>query len=163
MGKNKEKGMMDNHQKDVLKVFLELHRAVGAHLEINDICQILVDKIVYITNCSGCAIMLIENSIVRVISEKGFKKSLGNIEFTIEMPVIKQIIQTKQSIITGDVQNNPQVSACLPYGCSISSLICVPIIIQEEVKGLFIWILLKRMLSLKMMLILFNYYLMKFQ
>ncbi|MFN4227190.1 MAG: diguanylate cyclase [Candidatus Ratteibacteria bacterium] len=127
---------MESYENKILNALLKIHRAVGANLEIDKVCKILVDEIKDITNCSGCAIMLIENQKVRVISESGFEKNLGNIEFTIDTPAIKYILTTKKSIITGDIKNTPEVSSCVPSGCSMSSLICVPIIIQDEVKGI---------------------------
>lgn len=119
----------------ILNVLLEIHHSVGAQLEIAEICRILVKKMIEIINCSGCAIMLIEGKKVNVIAEEGFIKRLGEIEFTTDMPSIKYIIETKQSIITGNVKESP-VSSCLPAGCSMASLICIPIIVQNEVKGI---------------------------
>ncbi|MCM8777993.1 MAG: diguanylate cyclase [Candidatus Omnitrophica bacterium] len=124
-----------DYEKQVLNVLLEVHHAVGARLEIEEICKILVNKIIDIIHCSGCAIMLIEGQEVKVIAEEGFMRSLGQVKFTTDTPSIKYIIETKQGIVTGDVKNS-SFSSCVPDGCSMNSLICIPVIIQDEVKGI---------------------------
>ncbi|MCM8821033.1 MAG: GAF domain-containing protein, partial [Candidatus Omnitrophica bacterium] len=127
--------MSPGYDNNVLNTLLEIHHAVGAKLEIEEICRILVKKIINITQCSGCAIMLIEGKNVNVIAEEGFMRSLGQVKFTTDTPSIKYIIETKQGIFTGDVKNS-SFSSCIPDGCSMNSLICIPIIIQNEVKGI---------------------------
>lgn len=127
--------MAADYDNEVLKTIVEIHRSLGANLELEKSCQILVSKFKALIGCSACAIMLIEGQKVGVISEEGFRKRLGQLEFTTEMPAIKYITTNKQSIVTGDVYNSP-TRDCVPHGCAINSLLCVPIFVNDEVKGI---------------------------
>jgi diguanylate cyclase (GGDEF)-like protein len=44
-------------------------------------------------------------------------------------------LETKQGIFSGDILNSPTAS-CVPEGCPMNSLICTPVILSGEVKGI---------------------------
>lgn len=119
----------------ILSAIARIHKSIGATLEIDEVGKILVNELTSILKCNACALLLIECDTVRVVAEKGFNKILGDIELTPELPAIQHIINTKRSIYTNDLSNSP-VSSCVPKGCEMQSLICTPVIVDDEVKGI---------------------------
>lgn len=119
----------------ILKAMNRIHRSLGVNLELGTIAHILVEELVDIVGCTGCAIMMMEDKQVLLLAEYGFKKLLGDQEFTTDMPAIKHIRDTGQCIFTGDIPNSP-ASSCVPAGCNMKSLICTPVMVQDEVKGI---------------------------
>ena len=119
----------------ILKAMNRIHRSLGVNLELGTISRILVEELVDIVGCTGCAIMMIDDKQVHILAEYGFKKLLGDNEFTTDMPAIKHIRDTGQCIFTGDIPNSP-ASSCVPAGCNMKSLICTPVMVQDRVTGI---------------------------
>jgi len=119
----------------ILSAIARIHRSLGAHLEIENVSRILIEEIVEIIGCDAAAIILIEGNNVKVKAEKGFPKKLRENEFDITTAAIKYITNTKQSIYTGNVTNTP-IASCAPSGLVMKSLMCVPIEINGEVRGI---------------------------
>jgi diguanylate cyclase (GGDEF)-like protein len=118
-----------------LTAIIELHHSLGATLELEQVCRISVREMASVLGCDGCAIMLIEGDKVKIMAEKGFSKTFGDMAFSIEMPAIGYILDTKEDIFAADVTNSPAAS-CVPQGCAMNSLICTPIMVGGEVKGI---------------------------
>jgi diguanylate cyclase (GGDEF)-like protein len=119
----------------ILKAMNRIHRNLGVNLGLGTIARILVEELVDIVGCTGCAILMIADTKVLILAEYGFKKLLGDKEFTPEMPAIKYIRDTGQCIFTGDILNSP-ASSCVPAGCNMKSLICTPVMVKDHVKGI---------------------------
>lgn len=119
----------------ILSAIARIHKSIGAALEIDEVGKILVNELTSILKCNACAFLLIECDTVKVIAEKGFNKRLGDIELTPELSVLQHIINTKQSIYINDLYNS-SISGCVPKGCEMESLICAPVIVDNEVKGI---------------------------
>jgi len=123
-----------DQQLKVLSALMTIHHSIGANLELDEIGRILVKELALIVPCEGCAILLFDDKKVGILAERGFQIMLGDKAFTTDMPAMKQIIDTKRSIHTGDVLNGPAAS-CVPVGCVMKSMICAPIIVGDEVRG----------------------------
>ncbi len=119
----------------ILEAMNRINRSLGINLELGTIARILVEELIDIVGCTGCAIMMIAGKQVHILAEYGFKKLLGDNEFTTDMPAIKHIRDTGQCIFTGDIPNSP-ASSCIPAGCNMKSLICTPVMVQDQVKGI---------------------------
>jgi diguanylate cyclase (GGDEF)-like protein len=119
----------------ILKAMNRINRSLGVNLELGTIARILVEELIDIVGCTGCAIMMIDGKQVILLAEYGFKKLLGDQEFTTDMPAIKHIRDTGQCIFTGDIPNSP-ASSCVPAGCNMKSLICTPVMVGDEVRGI---------------------------
>jgi len=118
-----------------LSAITRVHQSVGANLEIKDIAHILVRELIEIVDCDGCAFLLIENDRVVVLAERGFTKVFGKKKVDQDLPIIKQLKDSKESVITNDILNSTAAS-CLPSGCLMNSLLCTPIIVNGEVRGI---------------------------
>lgn len=120
----------------ILSAVNKLHHEIGAHLELKEVGEIMVDTLREITNCDACAILLIEGEDIKILAERGFVTSMSSIRFSREMPAIKHIIETKEYIFSNDLRKDALLSSCVPEGCRAQSLICVPICVGDEVKGI---------------------------
>ncbi len=118
-----------------LKAITRIHHSIGTNLRLEEISRILVRELVEIVNCDMCAILLIKNNKVEILAETGFPKTSEKLNFDLDMLAIKYIVQTKKYISTNDVLNSTATS-CLPKGCSMQSLICTPIMANNEVHGI---------------------------
>lgn len=118
-----------------LTALVQINHSIGANLEVEEIARIVVREIADIVNCDACAILLIEGSSVKILAEKGFSETFAGIDFNIDMPAIKYILDTRQGIFSGDILNSP-AAGCVPHGCSMNSLICTPIVLSGEIIGI---------------------------
>jgi diguanylate cyclase (GGDEF)-like protein len=126
-----------------LKATVRVLRSMSANLELEEISRISVRELVDIVGCDVCAITLIEGNKVRVLAEKGFSKIFAEIKLTADMPAIKEIVKTKQAILARDVLSSP-ASSWVPQGSPMNSLICTPIIVDEDVRGIILFYSLKK-------------------
>ncbi len=122
-------------QLKILAAMTRIHHSIGANLELEEVSRIVVQELVEILECAGCAMLLIEGDKVRLLAQRGFSKMLGEKEFSADMPAIKHIVETGECVCTGDIENSPAVG-CVPAGCSMKSLICAPVVVQGAVQGI---------------------------
>ena len=118
-----------------LKAITRIHHSFGTNLELEEIARIAVRELIDLIGCEDCAILGIDGNEVKVLAERGFSRTFGSMGFITEMPAIKYILDTRNAIFTADMAENP-AAQCVPHGYSINSLICAPIIVQGEVRGI---------------------------
>jgi diguanylate cyclase (GGDEF)-like protein len=119
----------------ILKAIFGITSSVGSELELGKVCDLIVEKVFKVINCNGCAIILIGDNGVRLQSEIGFGKSIREVEFSREMPLIKYILSTKNKLFIGNIENS-YFKYSIPRGKKTTSMICIPIIVKEEVSGI---------------------------
>src|SRR4030042_5170767 len=119
----------------ILKAIFGITSSVGSELELGKVCDLIVEKVFKVINCNGCAIILIGDNGVRLQSEIGFGKSIREVEFSREMPLIKYILSTKNKLFIGNIENS-YFKYSIPRGEKTTSMLCIPIIVKEEVKGI---------------------------
>lgn len=119
----------------ILKAILNITNSVGSELELEKVCDLMVEKIYQLVKCNGCAIILIGRDRVKLQSEIGFGSSIKDVEFSVDMPLIKYIISTKNKIFIGDIDKS-YFKYSIPRGDLTSSMICMPIIGKDRVKGI---------------------------
>jgi diguanylate cyclase (GGDEF)-like protein len=119
----------------ILQSLNRIHSSVGVNLELSTVARILVEELVEIVGCTGCAILFIDGKQVHIMAEYGFSKLFKDQEFNADMPAIKYIRDTQRCIFTGDIANSP-ASSCVPAGCNMKSLICSPVAVKDKVVGI---------------------------
>lgn len=119
----------------ILKAIFSIINSIGSELELDKVCDLVVEKIYQLVNCNGCAIILIEGRDVRLASEIGFGKNIKEVDFDIEMPLIKYILTTKNKIFIGNIDRS-YFKYSIPKGDLTTSMICMPILVGNEVKGI---------------------------
>ena len=118
-----------------LAAIVRMHHSIGASLDVEEVARIVVRELSGVVECDASAILLVEGDEVRILAERGFSKTFGKMKFHKDIPAINHILATQKSIFTGDVSGSPAASS-LPYGCFMNSLVCAPIIVNSEVKGI---------------------------
>lgn len=119
----------------ILKAIFNITNSIGSELELDKICDLMVEKIYQQVNCNGCAIILINGNKVKLQSEIGFGESIKEVEFSTEMPLIKYILSTKNKIFIGDIEKS-NFKYSIPRGDLTTSMICMPIIVKDRVMGI---------------------------
>jgi diguanylate cyclase (GGDEF)-like protein len=119
----------------ILKAIFGITSSIGSELELGKVCDLIVEKVFKVINCNGCAIILIGDEGVRLQSEIGFGKSIREVEFSREMPLIKYILSTKNKLFIGNIESS-YFKYSIPRGEKTTSMICIPIIVKEEVSGI---------------------------
>jgi diguanylate cyclase (GGDEF)-like protein len=124
---------VDNYSR--LDAIGKIHHAVGASLELPEIARIVVRILMEVLQCDGCAFLMIEDNGIDLLAEHGFKKNFKNLKINTDLPIIKEILDHKREILVGDTKSAP-VGVCIPDGCNMKTLICLPIVINEKVKAI---------------------------
>jgi diguanylate cyclase (GGDEF)-like protein len=119
----------------ILKAIFGITISIGSELELEKVCDLIVEKVFKVINCNGCAIILLDGDKVKLQSEIGFGNSIRQIEFTREMPLIKYILSTKNKLFIGNIDSS-YFKYSIPRGEKTTSMICIPVIVKEEVKGI---------------------------
>ena len=119
----------------ILKAIFNITNSIGSELELDKICDLMVEKIYQQVNCNGCAIILINGDRVKLQSEIGFGESIKEVAFSTEMPLIKYILSTKNKIFIGDIEKS-NFKYSIPRGDLTTSMICMPILVKDKVRGI---------------------------
>ena len=120
----------------ILKAIFGIVNSIGSELELDKVCDLTVNKISKVINCNGCAIFLLgDDNSIKMQSEIGFGKSIRKIEFNTNMPLIKYILKTKKKFLIDDVKNS-YFKHDVPMGNLMTSVIRVPILVKNNVKGI---------------------------
>ena len=119
---------------DYLASITRIHLRIGTIFELKKISRIYLRELIDMVDCDGGAIIQIEEGKVRILAERGFSKTFGNVELSSDMPAIAHVMDTKETILTGDVSGRP--ASYVPNGSSIKSLICAPVIARNGVSGI---------------------------
>jgi len=127
--------MQTEEELNKLRAIVRIHQSIGPILDLTQIARIAVRELINLVGCDGCAILLTEDNKVKVICERGLPRSLGDMPLKADMLAIQRIASTRQSLFTGNVADSPAAD-CVPSGSSIKSLICTPIITNDEVRGI---------------------------
>lgn len=119
----------------ILKAIYGIASSIGSELELKKVCDLIVDRVFKVINCNGCAIILIDGDRVKLQSEIGFGNSIRQVEFHREMPLVKYILSTKNKLFIGNIESS-YFKYSIPKGEKTTSMICIPIIVKNEVKGI---------------------------
>ncbi len=119
----------------ITTTLLSFHQKVEKKLETEKVFKEAVKILKNFIKCDGCAIILFGRKKAVVVSEIGFFKNLKMKEFSKDMPAIKYIIKTGKSVFTNNIKNS-KFKSCIPEGCRMNSLMCVPLKINGKIKGM---------------------------
>jgi len=123
-------------QIQIFKAITRIHQNIGTQLDLGAVSQIVVEELAAIVSCVGCAMLIIEGEIAKILAERGFaEEMLNEKEFNADMPAIKYILDTKQSICRSEAKGSI-ACGCLPVGRPMKSLICTPIVVKDQVRAI---------------------------
>ena len=122
-------------ERQKLKAVVRVLRSNSADLELEVTARICVRELINITDCDVCATLLIDGNNIEILAERGFTKKYGKIVSKADMPLVEYVVDTGQAIFTTDVQSNPLLTN-LGLQHVVSSLICTPVMLSGDVKGI---------------------------
>jgi diguanylate cyclase (GGDEF)-like protein len=128
-------GKSNEKQLKALSAINRIHGHIGENLGLEEISRIVVEELCNAVSCTACAIVLIEGEKIRILSLKGFSKMLAEGELLADLPVIKYVANKKEAICTGDIANH-HVIGSVSGACFAKSLICTPILINNQTRGI---------------------------
>lgn len=122
-------------KQQITTALLNLHQKIESKLGKEKAFREAVKILKNLIKCDGCAIILFEGKKARVVAESGFSRIFKTTEFSKNQPAINYIIKTGKSIYTGDTEQG-KFKRCVPSGCMMKSLICIPLKIKGKTKGI---------------------------
>lgn len=123
-----------NRESRILKAVFNIISSIGSELDLGLVCDQIVKKVYNMTDCNGCAIILIEEGEPVLKSAYGFGQRLEDHGFA-GSPIIKYVLKNKKNIIIGDAKNS-LFSNSLPFYDEPSSIICMPIFVKGKMSGM---------------------------
>ncbi len=118
-----------------LTALSQIHCSIRANLQLEEISQMLLDALVDVVGCAGCAMLLIGRHEMKILAEHGFQKIPEEEMISALAPAIKRVIDTKKSIHADDIAHHPAVRG-IHLGCAVKSMICTPVVINDQVAGM---------------------------
>ncbi len=122
-------------KKDITKALLLLHRNLAKELKKEKIFEKIVSILRLLVKCDGCAILMIENGEISVVASKGISKRFSKKIFNLSSKPISYIIRTGKNIVINDIDSS-KYSVCIPDGCLMKSVICIPVKINGKAIGI---------------------------
>ncbi len=118
-----------------LAAITRAHFRIGTMLELERISRIYLRELIDMAGCDVCAIMRINRDKTVILAERGFSKTIGERELSIEVPVLKHVMSTKQPVFAGDILNS-HADSYIPHRFYIDALICTPVLVSNDVRGI---------------------------
>ncbi len=106
---------------------------VGRISKLDKICRIYLRELLDVVRCDECAIVLANGDKAEILAQKVFSQIFPSAEFNSAIPAIRDMVVTKGAISTADIAGS-SVARYIPS--TIRSLICTPIILDGDVKGI---------------------------
>jgi len=122
-------------ERQKLKSIVRVLHSNCADLELEVTARICVRELINIADCDVCATMLVDGSRIEILAERGFAERYGKIVGKADMPLIEYVVDTGQTIFATDARSSPALSN-LGLQCMVSSLICTPVLLNGDVKGI---------------------------
>lgn len=121
-----------------LATLLAVERTFNSSLEIDDVLNSVMDRVVELLKAERGFIMLLENErqlMVRVA--RGIDKStIKSDDFKVSSNIINQVVVEKKPILSSNAMDDPRFDAFGSVSLhSIRSILCVPMISKERVVG----------------------------
>ncbi len=134
----------ERDQRQLADALRDTAMALSSTLNLDDVLDRILENIEKLVQCDVAMVSLIEGDVVRNIHYRSLQEkvsnrlSIGDIQANLlNIPILKQIVNTKRSYLIPDIQNDARWKAiAIPGIQRIRSLICVPIEIQERVMGI---------------------------
>lgn len=121
-------------QLGVIAAIAAIYQSIESDLSLEEIARLLVREIKGLINCDACAVMLIEDNVLKILSSFGFCRVFGVTAMSSDVPLVRCLRTTKQSMVTGNMQNNDFTGIISTD--EMNSLASIPIIADDVVIGM---------------------------
>lgn len=123
----------------ILRLLVEVGRYFNSSLEFPEVVKMVMDKVIEVLKAErGCLFLLNERNEPKMVAARGMDRTTIDAEdFSFSRNVVGQVIATKEAVLSSNAMSDPRFS---PYASvslhSIRSIMAVPIIFQDQVRGL---------------------------
>jgi diguanylate cyclase (GGDEF)-like protein/PAS domain S-box-containing protein len=120
-------------------LIVKIMHNIGAIHNLEEVYQIIAEELMQETNCSGCAILsLQDDGFFKIAARQGLMAKFEETLLSPETPAIRSIIKNRKCIYTNAVDDKEVqlLQGCIPAGSNIQSLVCVPVLIDDKVRSI---------------------------
>ncbi len=127
------------HERRALQALYEVGQAVNSTLELSDVLNQVMDRIIQLTGAERSFLMLkaeatgeLEVRVARNVD----RETLTHSEFAVSWTIVQQVAKDGRPIVTTNAQADPRFAAqesVVAY--SLRSILCVPMVVRDQITG----------------------------
>lgn len=120
-----------------LATLLEVDRTFNSSLELDEVLNAVIDKVIDLMKAERGFIMLVENEkLVVRIARNIEKHTIRSEDFKVSSNIINKVVMEKKPILSSNAMDDPRLDAFASVSLhSIRSILCVPMVTKEKVVG----------------------------
>ena len=127
------------HERQALQALYEVGQAVNSTLELSDVLNQVMDRIIQLTGAERSFLMLKDETSGELevrVARNVDRETLRHSEFAVSWTIVQQVAADGRPIATTNAQADPRFAAqesVVAY--SLRSILCVPMLVREQVTG----------------------------
>lgn len=132
---NPEEDQLDSKH---LATLLEVERTFNSSLEIDDVLNAVMDRVIQMMKAERGFIMLLETNRQLVVraARNIEKETIKSEDFKVSSNIINKVVTEKKPLLSSNAMDDPRFNAFGSVSLhSIRSILCVPMISKEKVVG----------------------------
>lgn len=127
------------HERQALQALYEVGQAVNSTLELSDVLNQVMDRIIQLTGAERSFLMLKDETSGELevrVARNVDRETLRHSEFAVSWTIVQQVTTDGRPIATTNAQADPRFAAqesVVAY--SLRSILCVPMLVRDQVTG----------------------------
>lgn len=127
------------HERQALQALYEVGQAVNSTLELSDVLNQVMDRIIQLTGAERSFLMLKDEASGELevrVARNVDRETLRHSEFAVSWTIVQQVATDGRPIATTNAQADPRFAAqesVVAY--SLRSILCVPMLVRDQVTG----------------------------
>jgi PAS domain S-box-containing protein len=127
------------HERQALQALYEVGQAVNSTLELSDVLNQVMDRIIQLTGAERSFLMLKDEATGELevrVARNVDRETLSHSEFAVSWTIVEQVAKDGRPIVTTNAQADPRFAAqesVVAY--SLRSILCVPMLVRDQITG----------------------------
>jgi PAS domain S-box-containing protein len=127
------------HERQALQALYEVGQAVNSTLELSDVLNQVMDRIIQLTGAERSFLMLKDEATGELevrVARNVDRETLRHSEFAVSWTIVEQVAKDGRPIVTTNAQADPRFAAqesVVAY--SLRSILCVPMLVRDQITG----------------------------
>ena len=127
------------HERQALQALYEVGQAVNSTLELSDVLNQVMDRIIQLTGAERSFLMLKDETTGELevrVARNVDRETLTHSEFAVSWTIVQHVATDGRPIVTTNAQADPRFAAqesVVAY--SLRSILCVPMLVRDQVTG----------------------------
>lgn len=120
-----------------LATLLEVERTFNSSLEIDEVLNAVIDRVIDLMKAERGFLMLVENDKLVVRVARNIEKhTIKSEDFNVSSSIINKVVMEKKPILSSNAMDDPRLDAFASVSLhSIRSILCVPMVTKGKVVG----------------------------